>query len=245
MVFIRDKARAARTANELSRSICARYPEYNATVRDFSELRDFNAYPGNGNMDAYIVQVDTCAPNDPGFAIAKRLRQRGLNQCLFAFVTPDADCLLTLTREGFAPVYAFAGEVDKAGIGALAEELVKGVTKRDFVELVYDYRKNLINVRNILYVMASGAHTLFISTSGTFESSERIGDVEKKLPAYFIRVDKGTLLNLNHLAKADYTAHKAEFTEGSFVYMSRRGTKKLFDTVRGKRGEVQEEGDGE
>jgi hypothetical protein len=244
-VFMRDKVSAVRTANELSRCVCTRFPEYNTIVRDFSDLRDFNAYPGHGNMDAYILQVERYAANDPGYAIAKRIKQNGLNECLFAFIIPDTGCLATLVRDRFAPIYAFIKGIDKEGLAVLAEELVKGVTKRDFVELVYDYRKFLINVRNIINVITSDTHTIFACTNGTFESSERMGDVEKKLPSYFVRVDKGCLINLNHLVKADYTEHKAELTGGDFVYMSRRGTKKLFDIVNGKSVETPEEGDEE
>ena len=91
----------------------------------------------------------------------------------------------------------------------LSEELVKGVTQRGFAEFVYDYHRFLVNARNIIYAMTSDTHTILVCTNGTFEASERIGDVEKKLPPYFVRVDKGCLISLSHLVKADYTEHKA------------------------------------
>ena len=244
-VFIQDKAAAMRAANELNRLVCRRYPEYNATIRDFSELRDFNAYPGNGNMDAYVLQINKCGGNDPGYAIAKRLRQTGLNNCLFTFIVPDANCLLSLMRERLAPIYIFTGRADEEGLGVLADELIKNATLRDFVEFVYDYRKYIINVRNIIYVMTSDTHTIFVCTNGTFESTDRMSTVEKKLPSYFVRVDKGYLINLNHLDSADSAKQKAEMTGGNFVYMSRRGTKRLFDITSGIVPESAEVGDEE
>jgi DNA-binding LytR/AlgR family response regulator len=63
------------------------------------------------------------------------------------------------------------------------------------------------------------------------ESTERMAELEKKLPKHFLRVDKGCLINTKRLQSADFARRQAMFDGGDFVYMSRRGTKKLFDTL--------------
>ncbi|MDR1068132.1 MAG: LytTR family transcriptional regulator, partial [Clostridiales Family XIII bacterium] len=78
------------------------------------------------------------------------------------------------------------------------------------------------------YIQTCGDKTLIVCLNTAFESTERLGDLERRLPEYFFRVDKGCLINTKRLSAVDFTERKAMFSGGDFVYMSRRGSKKLY-----------------
>ena len=58
-----------------------------------------------------------------------------------------------------------------------------------------------------------------------------VSELEWKLPSHFLRADKGCLVNTKKVTSVDITDHKANFATGDFAYMSRRGTKKLYNLL--------------
>jgi DNA-binding LytR/AlgR family response regulator len=71
--------------------------------------------------------------------------------------------------------------------------------------------------------------------NATLETSERLADLERRLPGYFFRVDKGCLINTNRLTAVDFTEQKVMFPGGDYVYMSRRGSKRLSERFKGRK----------
>jgi DNA-binding LytR/AlgR family response regulator len=222
-----------RVANAISRYFAVYRPEYYAKIVGFDDYREFDSIPGNYGMDLYVVELKTCDVSDAGFSIAKRLCD-GKANCALTFVVPSEAMAAQITREMFRPSYVFLKQAETDEINRFLNSFLLRSGELSFVEFTFQYKKWLVNAENINYIQTCGDKTLIVCTNATLETTERLADLERRLPTSFFRVDKGCLINTKRLISADFTEHKAMFPGGDYVYMSRRGSKKLFDSLNGK-----------
>jgi DNA-binding LytR/AlgR family response regulator len=219
-----------RTANEISRYFYRIHPEHHTKVVNYYDLRDFDAYASNYSMDLYLLELNDCKESDTGFRIAKQLRDTQPD-CYLTLIVPSDSIALAASREMLRPSYIFLKEAEPTEIHRFLDDLLKRTGSSAFMEFTYQYKKCLVNVHNIVYITTGGNGTLIVCTNEMMESTERLSELAQRLPSFFLRVDKGCLINTKHLVKAVLTERKAFFTDSQFVYMSRRGTKKLLDYI--------------
>ena len=232
-VYIKDKAASARVANDISRYFYQRRPEYYVKIADYGDLREFDSVPGIYGMDLYFLELNECSGSDAGFRIARRLRDGGIN-CAMTFIVPSEATAVGIAREMLRPSYIFLRDAAADEINLFLDNFLLRSSGLDFMEFTFQYKKWLVNVANITYIQTCGTRTILACANATLESTERLADLERRLPGYFIRVDKGCVINTKRLTHADFTEHKAMFAGSDFVYMSRRGSKKLYDRLNGR-----------
>ena len=217
----------------ISRYFCQKHPEYYAKIMDYHDFKEFDAISGNYGMDLYVLELNRCEDSDAGFRIAKRLRDNKVN-CAITFVVPSESLAIGITREMLRPSYIFLKAAAAAEINSFLDSFLLRSDEMAFMEFTFQYRKWLVNIENILYIQTCGARVMLVCSNATLESTERLSDLERRLPGYFIRVDKGCLINTKQLVSVDFAQKKAMFGSSDFVYMSRRGAKKLYDTLYGE-----------
>ena len=232
-VYIEEEMTSERVANCISRYLYRFHPEYYASIINSSDYKVFCASPGNFGMDLYVLEIKRCDDRDPGFQIAKRLRDGKVN-CVMTFVVPCEATAVQITRKMLRPSYIFINEARPDEIDAFMADFLARMEQVAFMEFTYKYKKWLVNIENIRYVQTNAGSLLLVCKNATLESTERMSDIERRLPGYFIRVDKGCLINTKLLVSVDFTEKKAMFDSCDFVYMSRRGAKKLYDTLYGE-----------
>jgi len=231
-VYAGQNTASMRAANDISRYFSVRRPEYFARILSYDSLREFDSIPGNYSMDLYVLELNTCGMSDAGFSIAKKLRDEKIN-CALTFIVPSEAVAIQITREMLRPSYIFLKRATDAEINRFLDGFLSRSGELAFIEFTYQYKKWLVNVENITYIQTCGDKALIVCLNTTLETTERLADLERKLPGYFLRVDKGCLINTKRLAAADFTDKKALFAKDDFVYMSRRGAKKLYDFLKG------------
>ncbi|MDR2355903.1 MAG: LytTR family transcriptional regulator [Clostridiales Family XIII bacterium] len=234
VVYIADKMESERVANEISRYFCAYHPEYYTRIVSFHNLREFNAAAGSLSMDLYVLQLNDCEASDAGYGIAGRLRGEGVN-CALTFIVPSESVAVRVTRDMLRPSYIFVRRANSDELHGFLDNFLSRSGELAFIEFTCRYKKWLVNAENITYIRTCGAKTLIVCTNAAFESTERLADLERRLPKCFFRVDKGCLINAKQLKAVDFTEKKAIFAENDFVYMSRRGAKKLYAGLSGRR----------
>jgi len=232
-VYTGQDTASTRVANYVSRYFSVRRPEYFARIVNYSNLREFDTVPGNYNMDLYVLELNNCNPADSGFAIARRLRDEKIN-CALTFIVPSEATAIQITREMLRPSYIFLKQASETEMNSFLDSFLLRSGELAFIEFTFQYKKWLVNAENITYIQTCGDKTLIVCLNTTLETTERLVDLERKLPGYFFRVDKGCLINTKRLSAVDFTEHKAMFPGGDYVYMSRRGSKKLSDSLKGK-----------
>ena len=232
-VYIDDETTSIRIANSISRYLYRYHPEYYARIINSSDYKEFCSLPGNFGMDLYVLEIKRCHDQDPGFQIAKRLRDGKVN-CAMTFVVPCEVTAVQITRKMLRPSYIFINEAKPDEIDAFMAEFLVRMDQVAFMEFTYKYKKWLVNIENIRYVQTNAGNLLLVCKNATLESTERMSDIERKLPGHFVRVDKGCLINTKLLTSVDFSEKKAMFDSSDFVYMSRRGAKKLYDTLYGE-----------
>ena len=232
-VYAGHSIASMRVANDISRYFSVRRPEYFARIVNYDNLREFDSVPGNYSMDLYFLELNACESSDAGYNIAKKLRDEKIN-CALTFITPSETVAMQATREMLRPSYIFIKQTTEAEICGFLDNFLSRSGEFAFIEFTYQYRKWLVNAENITYIQTSGDKTLIVCVNTTLETSERLAELERKLPGHFFRVDKGCLININRLSAVDFTEQKAMFPGDDYVYMSRRGSKKLFDAIKGK-----------
>ncbi|MDR1299499.1 MAG: LytTR family transcriptional regulator [Oscillospiraceae bacterium] len=232
-VYSGDRAAGTRVANEISRYLSVRRPEYFARIVSYDDPLKFDTEPGNYNMDLYVLELEDCGASDAGCRIARRLRDGGTN-CTLTFIAPTESVALRATREMFRPGYIFLKQAAGAEIRSFLDSFLSRAGELSYIDFTFRYKKWLVNAENITYIQTCGDKTLIVCLNAALESTERLGDIERRLPGYFFRVDKGCLINTKRLTAADFTERKAMFPHGDFVYMSRRGAKRLYDRINGK-----------
>ncbi len=232
-VYIGNPAESTRVANDISRYFCVNHPEYFARIVNFDNYREFDAYPGKYSMDLYVLELDDCRTTDAGFSIAKKLRGEKIN-CALVFIVPTEAVAMQITREMLSPSYTFLSQAETREINSFLDHFVSCSAELAFIEFTFQYKKWLVNTENITYIQTCGDKTLIVCVNTTLETTERLADLERKLPGYFFRVDKGCLINTKRLTAVDFTEHKAMFGGVDYVYMSRRGSKKLFDRLKNR-----------
>ena len=232
-VYAGQNTASMRVANDVSRYFSLSHPEYSARIVNFDSLREFNSVPGNYSMDLYVLELNNCEPSDAGFAIAKKLRDEKIN-CALTFIVPSEAVAMQVTREMLRPSYIFLKQAAEDEINRFMDGFLSRFGELRFIEFTFQYRKWLVNAENITYIQTCGDKVLIVCLNATLETTERLADLEKKLPGYFFRVDKGCLINTKCLSAVDFTEQKALFPGGDYVYMSRRGAKRLFDSLKSK-----------
>lgn len=230
VVYTQEEYTSMRVANDMSHYFFSRHPEYYARILNYQDFRAFDAVPENYNMDLYVLELDRCDETDAGYRIASRLREKG-SHCAMSFIVPSESVAVQVTREMFRPSYVFLKEATTEELHTLLHMLLPQIRNQSFMEFIFQYRKWLLNTDKITYIATNGTRTLLVCADMTLESTERLAELERRLPACFVRVDKGCLINTKHLTAVDFTERKAMFEGGCFVYMSRRGAKKLCDIL--------------
>ena len=236
-VYTGQNIAGTRVANDISRYFSVRHPEYFARIVNYDNLREFDTVPGNYGMDLYVLELNICDPSDAGFNIAKKLRDEKIN-CALTFIVPSDAVALGITREMFRPSYIFLKHAAETEINRFLDGFLSRSGELAFIEFTFQYRKWLVNAENITYIQTCGNKTLIVCLNASLETTERLADLERKLPGNFFRVDKGCLININRLSAVDFTEQKAMFPGGDYVYMSRRGAKKLYDSYKEKRANM-------
>ena len=231
-VYMEDETASIRVANSVSRYLYRHHPEYYARIINSCDYREFCASPGNFGMDLYVLEVKRCHDKDPGFRIAAKLRDGKVN-CALTFVVPCEVTAVHITREMLRPSYIFIREAKPNEMDAFLADFLARMDQVAFMEFTYKYKKWLVNIENIRYVQTNAGSLLIVCKNATLESTERMSDIERRLPGHFVRVDKGCLINTKLLVSVDFSEKKAMFFGSDFVYMSRRGAKKLYDTLYG------------
>lgn len=232
-VFIENRNESVRVANDVSRYFYRRRPEYYSKIVNYSGFGEFDAAPGSYGMDLYILELKRCADGDPGYQIAMRLREDSAN-CGIAFIVPSEAAAVQATREMLNPVYIFVKNAPADEIDVFLDRFLMQAGNFQFIEFTFQYKKWLVNIENIIYIQTCAARLLLVCANATLETTERLTDLERRLPPYFFRVDKGCVINTRRLSAADFTEHKAMFAQAGFVYMSRRGSKRLYDFLNGR-----------
>ena len=232
-VYIEEEMASVRVANSISRYLYRHHPEYYARIINSSDYKEFCTSPGNFGMDLYVLEVKRCDNDDLGLKIAKRLRDGKVN-CAMAFVVPCEITAVEVTRMMLRPSYIFINEAKPEEIDAFMADFLVRMDQVAFMEFTYKYKKWLVNIENIRYVQTNAGSLLLVCKNATLESTERLTDIELRLPGHFVRVDKGCLINTKLLVSVDFSEKKAMFGSSDFVYMSRRGARKLYDTLYGE-----------
>ena len=231
-VYIKDESASMCVANDISRYIYKHHPDYYAKIVNYSSIQEFDSAPGSYSMDLYVLELNRCDALDDGFAIAKRLRNDKIT-CAITFVVPSEYIALQATREMLLPSYIFIKEAQTEEVNNFLDSFLSRSSEMTFMEFTFQYKKWLVNIENITYLQTCGNRVLIVCGNSTLETTERLADLERRLPARFCRVDKGCLINIKKLTAVDFTEKKAMFDKDSFVYMSRRGSKKLYDLLNG------------
>ena len=230
-VYMKNKTASIQAANDISRYFYQRHPEYYARIVDYHDFREFDTIPGNYGMDLYVLELHICDDTDPGFRIAKKLCDTKVN-CAITFVVPLESLAVKIAQEMLRPSYIFLKKVTSEEINAFLDSFLLRSDEMAFMEFNFQYKKWLVNIENILYIQTCGTRVMLVCSNALLESTERLSDLERRLPGHFLRVDKGCLINTRQLVSADFTDKKAMFGGAKFVYMSRRGAKKLYDTLK-------------
>lgn len=231
MVYIENEIASMRAANAISRYFHQRHPEYYARILNCFDFPSFDTAASNYSLDLYLLEVQRCDETDAGYRIAIRLREAG-SRCMIAFVVPTEGVALRITQSMFQPGYIFLKAVVEEELYGFLDDFFSRTAALSFMEFTFQYKKWLLNVEKITYILTNGSRSLLVCVDVTLESTERLADLERRLPGCFLRVDKGCLINTRQLVAADFAEHKAIFAGGAFVYMSRRGSKKLQELLR-------------
>lgn len=225
-VYSKNESVSTRIANDISRYLYQHHPEYYAKIMNFVSMAEFEQTPGSYGMDLYVLELTHCNASDAGFNIAKRLRDQKVG-CAIAFIVPSEYIAFQVTREMLLPSYIFIDEAPENEMHTFLNSFLSRSGELTFMEFTFQYKKWLVNIENINYIQTCGNRVILVCQSATLESTERLTDLERRLPAHFFRVDKGCLINIKQLTSANFTDQKAMFGQDDFVYMSRRGAKKL------------------
>ena len=215
-VYAGHKITSMRAANDISRYFSVRHPEYYARIVNYDSLREFDSVPGNYSMDLYLLELDACDSSDAGYTIAKRLRDDKTN-CALTFIAPSETVAVQVTREMLRPSYVFHKEATESEIFKFLDSFLSRFGELAFIEFTYQYRKWLVNTENITYIQTNGDKTLIVCMNTTLETSERLAELERKLPGHFFRVDKGCLININRLSSVDFKEQKTMFPGDDYV----------------------------
>lgn len=229
-VYAKEEHTSMRVANDICHYFFSTHPEYYARILNFCDFPAFDASAEHYSLDLYLLQVDCCDASDTGYRIASLLRKRG-TPCVIAFIVPAEGMVLQLMRAMLQPSYVFLREAATKEIHTFLGGFLLHIRGQSFMAFLFQYKKWLLNIDKITHVITNGARTLLVCVDLTLESTERLAELERRLPAHFVRVDKGCLLNTRQLMAIDFAQQKAILQGGCFVYMSRRGTKKLFELM--------------
>ena len=229
-VYCENETISIQVANDISFYFHQRHPEYYIKILNYHSFSNFDAVSANYEMDLYILELNRCDESDAGYRIAMQVREKGL-RCSLSFIVPSSSVALQIVQKMLQPSYIFLNDAPTNEIIKVLNNFLVSYTSMSFLSFTYQYKKWLLNTERITYIITNGTRSLLVCSHTTLETTERLAELERKLPDYFIRVDKGCLINTRQLAMANLAEQKVTFVDGNFAYMSRRGAQKLNDLL--------------
>jgi two-component system LytT family response regulator len=180
-----------------------------------------------------LVFLDVRMPEQDGFQLVESLSQEGINPYI-VFVTAYSDrpmdafsigavdyILKPFDKPRFSRALERAKQLISSGAAppAQARPVVPAVQSRARLLLSERGKVVMLSIHDIEFIQAASKHVKIYAGGRCYWHRQSLSDLEASLdPAYFVRIHRSTLLNIEHIAEMHALFH------GDYEIITRRGT---------------------
>jgi len=201
------------------------FPDSRNIVEDYYDADTMLDVIAKSPADIYILSTI----GDRGKAhlkLALEIRARYKGRSIL-FVIDDFEDLANIINTSLAPDYVFKSEVTAQEFKRfISLQNEKNPTNKMLSFNEYN-KKQIINMQAVISAQAINKKVALSTTSRTFITILTIAELEKSLPENFVRIDKGIIINSDHIRIYDSETEMITLMDGKEFPVSRRGKKRL------------------
>lgn len=211
----------------ISSYFCKNYPSIEYKINTFTSVGKFENFLEANNSDIIFLDINIDGNENCGIEIAKKLRQKNAN-CNIVFFTSFTE-KIGLTLEALIKPSGFLSKPIKVSeINELMHNIISEMIQSDkYITTKFGRNHFVIHINDIIIITKKGRHTVFNLSNRQIEITEPIKSFVQKLPAYFIPVDKGELVNTYKITQVDYMNRYIYLNNQIKISMSRNAKKKV------------------
>jgi DNA-binding LytR/AlgR family response regulator len=203
-------------------------------VEDHSDANKMIDIIQNSSADIYILSA--IGDKDKKYLkLAEEIRTRHHNRSIL-FVLSEFNDLKDIINASLDPDYIFDAEVTETEIEKYLLQQQNTFQKHSLLIFTSDNQKQIVGMQSIIYAQTAGKRSLIKDKDQIYSTALTIAQLEKSLPQNFIRIDKGAIINSDYIRRFDAATETVILLSGQSFPVSRRGQKRLFDTISAMTG---------
>jgi len=205
------------------------FPDSRIIVEDYCDAEEMLEAIRKSPADIYILSAIGDERKNH-LKLASEIKSRYTNRSIL-FVSNSFNDVKDIINASIAPAYIFSQEVTEQEYEKFISGQINKTPKGSLLSFTINNRKQLVHVQAILSAQANNKKLDLRFFDRTFRTSLTVAELEKTLPANFVRIDKGTIINSDHIVAHDNEKDTITLTNGQVFPVSRRGQKRLFEAI--------------
>jgi len=222
---------AMKEANVVFTFFRREFPDSRIIVEDYFDADMMQIAIKKSPADIYILSA-VGDISKKHIKLASEIKNRYTNRSVL-FVSNSFDDVKTIINSSIAPDYIFSSEVTEQEFGKFLHKQSEKNPTVKMLTFTVNNRKQLVNVHAILSAQANSKKVELRILDRTFNTSLTIAELADIMPANFVRIDKGTIINSDHIRIFESEKDTITLTNGHSFTVSRRGQKRLFELIKG------------
>lgn len=198
-----------------------RHPEMDYSVHCFATTNETLNFVNANSVDVVFLDITTSENEEDGLIVARSIRSINENIHI-VFVTSRKD-KIAKSFDGFVrPTDFLIKPVKTDRVFDLLDSIVRQrLHSSEYITFKFGRTEYLFNIDEICSLQKF-AHKMVVSTENrSIEVTNTISSLIETLPKSFIQIDKGLIVNLNHIITIDYAERSVVLKNGARFTMSR------------------------
>ena len=229
LVYNQNKTLAMKEANLFFTYVRREFPDSRSIVEDYCDADKLLDAINKAPADIYALSaIGDQKKNCLKLSLEIRARYRS---CSILVVVNELENLKQIVNASVTPDYVFIDEVTGWAIEKFFSMQGQQKFQRSLLTFTVDGRKQVVGMQTIISAQAADKKVAIRVLDRTYITALTIADLEQMLPDNFVRIDKGSIINIEYLKNFDSQTESVYLLDGQHFPVSRRGQKRLFEAV--------------
>lgn len=221
----------------LKKNLYAFSGKNSCNIISFSDAALLDEWLKHNKPDAVFIGVSSSQNDNFGIEYAKKLRKH-FKALHIIFLSSDPKKVYEIFGDLLRPTDFVLRQDYENKLGLVLKEILsESAEASDIIKVKYGSSEYVLETDSIVTIQKEGRKTSITMLERKIDVSDSLSSILQKLNKSFVKIDKGTVINLNMIREAKYSEKKLIMVDKELVYMSRAAVKLIKASLKNAIGD--------